>query len=252
MGSGKVHGEARGLVSWITLDRPEKLNAMTTAMWTELESAVTHADRGESTRVLAITGAGRAFCAGDDIAELATLEGGENLRKIVDALLGAVRTIESSRKPVVAAVNGLAYGGGCELVFACDVAFAVPGATFAAPEVRIGLFPPYGTLRFLTLAGRKRSAELFFGGEPVGAQTALEWGLLNGIVPADQLVERTERFAKAVARAPAAAVATAKRWMRDVVAGEGEEDRLYAAFAGLLRRPETHEAMKAFLNRETS
>ncbi|MCS7081746.1 MAG: enoyl-CoA hydratase-related protein [Bacteroidetes bacterium] len=189
---------AEGIVT-LTINRPQVLNALNEEVLRELEAAFTRIYAEPEVRGVILTGAGpKAFAAGADIAELSQLDG---LRGWEQARRGQrlLDQIERCPKPVVAAVNGYALGGGCELAMAAHVRFASEIAQFGQPEVNLGLIPGYGgTQRLVRLVGRGRALELLLSGERISAQRAYEIGLVNRVVPADRLLEEARSFLKAV------------------------------------------------------
>jgi len=198
--------ETRNHIRWLTISRPEKLNALNIATVSELENAITEAGADPDVWALAITGTGnRAFVAGADIEELNTLDP-------VDAREFALRgqrvfaRLESMKKPVVAAVNGFALGGGCELAMACHIRIAADKAVFGQPEVKLGLIPGYGgTQRLPRLVGKGRALEIILTGRQVGAEEALQIGLISQICPEAELNARVEKLlGKIMANGPLA------------------------------------------------
>lgn len=190
----------------ITIDRPEKMNALNLATIAELEQAFATVAAEAAVRAAVVTGAGeKAFVAGADIGELAALDpiAGREYGRRGQALF---RVIELSPKPVVAAINGHALGGGLELALACSFRIAAEHAKLGQPEVKLGLIPGYGgTQRLPRLIGAGRALEMLLTGEPITAPAALACGLVNAIVPAAELLSRAETLAaKAAANAPLA------------------------------------------------
>jgi enoyl-CoA hydratase/carnithine racemase len=200
---GHVRLTTDGHVAVLTLDRPAKLNALTGPMTAELAGHVADINASDAIRAVVLTGTGRAFCAGSDIAgldEYATpWEFG--LRHDYGDI---VRTL---RKPVIAAVNGHALGGGLELALACDIRIAAESANFAAPEIKLGWIGGSGQSALLAhCVGPSNAAVMLLTGDPVDAATALRWGLISELVPADALVARARELAEVIAsRAPIAA-----------------------------------------------
>lgn len=191
--------EIAGPVAKVTVNRPEKLNALNDTVIHELDEAFATLDSDAAVRGILLTGAGaKAFVAGADIAELAeqTPEQGANrARRGQDVF----RRIERSGKPVVAAVNGFALGGGCELAMACHMRVASESARFGQPEVKLGLCPGYGgTVRLPRLVGRSRALELLLTGAMIDAAEALRIGLVNRVVPADRLISESEALLGAI------------------------------------------------------
>jgi enoyl-CoA hydratase len=199
-------------VATVTIDRPEALNAIDEATLKQLASAFEGIDADESVRAVVVTGGGeKAFVAGGDIAAMQRMSVGEGERFVRfghDVLL----RIERSRAVVVAAVNGHALGGGTELALACDVRVASERATFGLPETTIGLFPGWGgTQRLLRTVGIGRAKDLVFTGRRIGAEEALRIGLVEYVVPHDELVERARELAQRITANSPAAVAQAKK-----------------------------------------
>jgi enoyl-CoA hydratase len=185
--------EIDGHTAWITLNRPEKRNAQSDELRTEMSLALEQAGLDPGVHVVVITGAGdQAFSAGADIDEFPT-------RQLVDGVANKARrrpheTIRVLPKPVVAMVNGLALGGGCELVLAADLAIAADTAKFGQPEIRVGVIPGCGGTQVLPrLMGEKRAKEFIFSGRMMDADEALSYGIINKVVPAAELREATEK-----------------------------------------------------------
>ena len=197
-------------VATITLNRPESLNALNAVMRAELLAALKAAGRDDAVRAVVITGEGRAFCSG---ADLRGGSGERAFRRVLTAeyhpLITAVRELP---KPVIAAVNGVAAGAGMSLALACDLVYAADDARFVLAFLRIGLVPDSGLTRTLVRAlGRHRAAALIFRGEPLVAVEAQAVGLVNGVVPADQLSAAVRAAAASLASGPTAAIGLAKR-----------------------------------------
>lgn len=196
-------------VSVLTLNRPEKLNALNADLLSSLEAHLLSIRSDRSSRVVVITGSGpKAFAAGADIAELHEQDGysgrlyAENGQRVLNL-------IERLGKPTIAAVNGFALGGGCEVAMACHMRFAADTARFGQPEINLGIIPGFGgTQRLPRLVGGPKAMELILSGEMVGASDALLWGLVNRVYPAAELIESTMAFASALAaKAPLALTA---------------------------------------------
>ena len=175
-------------IATITLNRPDKLNALNDATMTELGRAIEEARGDANVGGIVVTGAGRAFVAGADIAELKAKSAREAYA-LARRGQEVFRRFETSPKPVIAAVNGFALGGGCELAMACHIRIASASARFGQPEVKLGIIPGYGgTQRLTRLVGRGRALQLLLTGEMIDAAEALRLGLVNQVVAADASV----------------------------------------------------------------
>ncbi len=196
-------------VATLTVNRPDKLNALNESVIRELGEAAEALAADSAVRGIILTGAGpKAFVAGADISELASQSPLEGKRR---SLLGqaAFRRFEAMRKPVIAAVNGFCLGGGCELAMACHLRIASPSARFGQPEVKLGIGPGYGgTVRLPRLVGRGRALELLLSAEMIGAEEAWRIGLVNRVVPAEALLTETEKLLRTIlAQGPLAVAA---------------------------------------------
>jgi enoyl-CoA hydratase/carnithine racemase len=204
-------------VARITLDRPDKRNAINDEMRTELTAAFAAFDADPSVRVVVLTGAGSAFCAGGDLSASAAPD--PQRPRIVEPL-------DQFSKPVIAAINGLAFGGGLELALACDLRIAVTGARFALPEVRIGSLPGSGgTQRLPAVIGPSLAAQMILTGEPIDAARALAAGLVTELCEPDKLIDTAMGHARTIARNAPLAVIAAKRALR-VAAGTHRAENL--------------------------
>ena len=177
-------------IALVTVNRPDKLNALNATVVAELDALIRQADQDANVRGLIVTGAGpKAFVAGADIAELVEVnrESGVAMGERGSRVL---RQLEQLRMPVIAAVNGFALGGGCELAMACHIRLAAPNARFGLPEVKLGLIPGFGgTVRLARLVGRGRALELLLTGSMIDADEAARIGLVNRVVPAATLLD---------------------------------------------------------------
>ena len=215
-----IQFEKRGDVSVITLNRPESLNALTLAVASEFKSAVAEAVK-QGTRAIVLTGAGRAFCAGGDLREMQKIASqngrveaffDEPLRELNDCIM----LIRQTPLPFIAAVNGAASGGGCNLALACDVVIAGESARFNQAFVKIGLVPDCGgTFILPRLVGWRRATQLMMTGEVVNAPQALAMGMINAVVADDQLIAQAMAMAEALAAAPTAAIGRIKELLEE-------------------------------------
>lgn len=193
-------------IATVTVNRPDKLNALNATVIDELAALAARVADDPAVRGVILTGAGaKAFVAGADISELASANGASG-GVISQRGQAAFRAIERLTKPVIAAVNGFALGGGCELAMACHIRLAAPNARFGQPEVKLGLIPGYGgTVRLARLVGRGRALELLLTASVIDAEEALRIGLVNRVVPAEGLLAAaTELLRTILAQGPLA------------------------------------------------
>lgn len=202
--------ERRDRIAILTVNRPEVLNALDPPTWEEIGAAVRDVERDPDIRVLIVTGAGeKAFVAGSDIRSLRERSMWDVLRYSSQDVL---TELENMPKPVIAAVNGYALGGGCELAMACDIRIAADTARFGQPEVNLGIIPGAGgTQRLARLVGLGKAKELIFTGDIIDAYEAERIGLVNKVVPRDQLMDAAFQMAEKILAKGPLAVAMAKR-----------------------------------------
>jgi enoyl-CoA hydratase/carnithine racemase len=209
----KVRFAIQGATARVTLDRPEKLNALDPEMLAALEDAVTQAENSPQVRVIVLSAAGeKAFCVGADILAWTALSPLEMWSEWVRRGHRIFERLEHARQPVVCAIQGFAYGGGLEVALACDLRIATDSARFAMPEVKLGTIPGWGgTDRLPGLIGSARAKQMIFTGEPIAADVAERWGLVNEVVPAASLSDRVTELAEKIAANAPVAVQTAKQ-----------------------------------------
>jgi enoyl-CoA hydratase/carnithine racemase len=185
--------EKKGPIAYVTLNRPKVLNALSQAVFAELKVAFDDARDDASVRSVILTGSGdKAFVAGADIAEMSSFPASQ-MQESTRRSQGVTELIENLGKPVIAAVNGFALGGGCELAMACTIRIAAENAKFGQPEVKIGIMPGAGgTQRLPRLVGKGRALQLILSGEIINAQEAYRIGLVNEVVPLANLIARAE------------------------------------------------------------
>jgi enoyl-CoA hydratase len=227
--------EVADRIATVTLNRPKKLNALNRATLLELDEAFRQVRARDDVGIVILTGAGeRAFAAGADIAELARL-GPAEAHEHARFGQGVLERIEGLGKPVIAAVNGYALGGGCELAMAATLRIAGETAEFGQPEVNLGLIPGFaGTQRLARLVGRARALEMVLTGDPVRAAQALLWGLVSRVVPAEKLGEESRALAvKLLGKAPRALSYAIEAIGRGSDMGFGEAAALEATLFGL-------------------
>ena len=209
----KVKFAIQGPIARITLDRPEKLNALDPEMLAALEDAVTQAEQSRQVRVVVLAAAGeKAFCVGADILAWTALSPLEMWSEWIRRGHRIFERLERTRQPVICAIQGFAYGGGLELALACDIRIVTDSARFAMPEVKLGTIPGWGgTDRLPRLVGSARAKQMIFTGEPISADVAERWGLVNEVVPVASLSERVTELAEKIAANAPVAVQTAKQ-----------------------------------------
>lgn len=250
--------EIRGAVAILTLNRPEKLNALSYALVDRIKERLDAIEATAEIRAVILTGAGdRAFSAGADIAEFS-----ETMKQGPDAAVRAfprrgqsmTARIEAFPKPVIVAVNGIAFGGGCEITEAAHLALASERASFAKPEINIGIPPTFGgTQRLPRLAGRKRALELLLTGDTFSPQRAYEIGLVNKVVPHDALMPAALELAGRILRhssLAAARILTAVTRGLNTTIAEGLEIES-EQFARMVPTYDAREALDAWLARRT-
>jgi enoyl-CoA hydratase len=210
--SEQIRLEVEGHVATVTIARPEKLNSVTPEMSKALVEVIEWADSVDEVRALVLTGEGqRSFCAGSDIRTLDAYATPWDFRNRTDYC----DAIRSARKPVIAAVNGYAFGGGLETALSCDIRLASTTASFAAPEIKLGWIGGGGMATFLAHSvGPSNAAVMLMTGDPVDAETALRWGLVSELVEPEALVDRARTLASTIATRPPIAAETAKANLR--------------------------------------
>ena len=191
----KLMLEKQDRVCLVKINHPEALNALNTVILQELDRAFDEIAADPETDVVILTGEGRSFVAGADIAEMSVMKAEEG-RRFGELGAAVFRKIELMAKPVIAAVNGFALGGGCELAMACDIRIASAKAKFGQPEVNLGIIPGYGgTQRLPRLVGKGMAKKLIYSAEMIDAQEAYRIGLVQEVVPAEELMEAAEKLA---------------------------------------------------------
>ena len=241
----------QGEVARVTINRPGALNSLN---WATLSDLLAALEQVGTARVVILTGAGeKAFVAGADIAEMSQMTPRE-ARRFAELGHAICDAIEEHRAPFIAAVNGFALGGGCELALACDFVYASSKARFGQPEVNLGLIPGFGgTQRLGRRVGQARARELIYTGDIIGADEALRVGLVNKIFPAAELMAETKKCAEKIASKGPLAIAYARRAVRkgaelNLPAGNDYEAELFAL---LFATADQKEGMDAFLNKRS-
>jgi len=239
-----------GVVARITLNRPDKRNALSLELMEELIGALDGVGADPEVRAVVIEGAGVAFSAGHDLTEMV----GRDLpfyQRLFDVCTELMEKIHRVPQPVIAKVHGIATAAGCQLVAACDLAVAADDARFATPGVKIGLFCSTPMVPLSRAIGRKRALEMLLTGELIDAGTALEWGLINRVVPSDQLDDAVTELVEAIARSSPLTVGIGKEAFYAQV--ELDEHRAYdltkAVMAMNSMATDAQEGMGAFLEK---
>jgi 2-(1,2-epoxy-1,2-dihydrophenyl)acetyl-CoA isomerase len=249
--------EQLGPVGWLTLNRPETLNAWTSQLGAELKRVIEGEADADSVRTVVITGAGRGFSSGADLkagfdpAE----DGGPNIRKeLAETYHPVIAGVRRLRKPVVAAVNGPAVGIGCSLALACDLVMAAESAFFSLAFVNVGLMPDGGATAFVPPAiGKARAFEMALLGERVPAALALDWGLVNWVYPDGRLLGEAGALAERLAAGPTRSYASSKQALNRAIYGDlGAQLELESELQhGLGRTHDFMEGTSAFLQRRS-
>ncbi|WP_298216053.1 enoyl-CoA hydratase/isomerase family protein [Acidocella sp.] len=241
---GSVEFEKRGRIALITLDEPHKLNALSTGIRQGVLESFAKIEADDEIRVGIITGNGeKAFCAGADISNFP--ETPEQARDFIAHVLPFLEAPERCRKPLIAAVNGMAFGGGFELAIACDFILASDKAKFGVPEIQLGLLPGFAVVRLHEIVGRPKAKEMSMLGEPISAEEAHRLGIALRVVPHEKLIDEAMQFAEKLAGKPRMAVEMAKSFYNR---GLGGDEMRYAvdAFPFLFMTEDVKEGVAAF------
>jgi enoyl-CoA hydratase/3-hydroxyacyl-CoA dehydrogenase len=231
------------------LNRPEVLNALNSKLWREIYENLDRAGKSQKVRAVVITGAGRAFCAGDDIKEVSNLKTPEEAQNFFwNFAAPTITKIVSLPKPVIAAVNGLAYGGGCEIAMLCDLVVASQKATFAVPEALIGAIPPVAAVIGAFIIGRLNASWMMLTGEPISAEEAKRIGLVNEVVPHEELMLAAERMAKATMRAAPSSIKAIKR-LANLNFDQEKLKKAVEELINIVQTEEGREGHKAFIEK---
>lgn len=247
-----ILNEISNKVGYIIINRPEAMNAMNSEVIKELDESVKELAENEEVGVIIITGSGeKAFVAGADIKAMQTMSSRQAVEFSREGQ-EMTKTIENSPKPVIAAINGFALGGGCEIALACDIRIASDNAKFSQPEVALGIIPGWGgTQRLPRLIGKGRAIEMIASGEMIDAEEALRIGLVNHVVPQEELIEKAKSIAKSILKNGPRAVASSIRSIH-----KGFDESIESAldielneFAELFETDEQREGTTAFIEK---
>ena len=243
----------QGNVGIVTMNRPEALNALSSAVFADLTAALDQVEQDDDVYVVIITGAGRAFVAGADIGEMANMNVEEGLAfsELGNSLL---MRVDMFPKPTIAAVNGFALGGGCELSLACDIRIASEKAKFGQPEVGLGIIPGFGgTQRMARIIGTGAAMELIYTAETIDAKRAEAIGMVNHVVAPDELMDFALNLANKIAANAQVAIRTSKMAIRRGIDCDISTAVTYEAlaFATCFGTEDQKDAMKAFVEKRT-
>lgn len=242
-------------ITTITLNRPEKLNSLAGHMRRDLAEALEEAGSERNVHVVVITGAGRAFCAGGDVAAMADLierDDAEEFSRLLGSARRVITAIRQMTKPVIGSINGPAFGAGCNLALACDLRIASTTATFSQSFAKVGLHPDWGGTYFLPrLVTPNKACEMFFLGETMKAEEALRLGVVNYVVEPGELEAETRKLAERLRDAPAIALAAAKHAVYMSQSAELEEMLRYETEAQMrcFASQDGREGVRAFLEK---
>jgi len=241
---------ADGSAARIVLNRPEKRNALSLELMEEMIVALREVSTRAGVRAIVVEGAGPAFSAGHDLSEMIDRDRAF-FDRLFDVCTVMMQTIHELPQPVIAKVHGIATAAGCQLVAACDLAVAAEGTRFATPGVKIGLFCSTPMVPVSRAVGRKRALQMLLTGDPIDAATALEWGLVNDVVPPEELESTVEALVEAITRSSAYTVGIGKRAFYSQV--DRTEDAAYERCAPVMAENalahDAQEGMAAFLEK---
>jgi len=245
----QIQSEIQNGILHIIFNRPEKKNALTSAMYETMVGLLQHAESDKAIRVIVLRGNGDSFTAGNDIEDFVAKPW---KGKAVPPAEQFIRAVAFATKPVIAAVHGLAVGIGTTILLHCDLVYAAEDARFMTPFVNLGIIPEAGSTLLLPMQiGHRRASELLLLAAPFAAQRAYELGIVNGVVPGDQLFTTASTAAQTLVEKPASAIRLAKQMMKEPL--KAGLDRVIReevlAIAGRLESPETAEALRAFLEK---
>lgn len=244
--------EDRGGIATLTLNRPHKYNALSDELLTELQSMIEAIGDDKSVRVVILAASGKAFCAGHDLAQMREDTSFENSKTLFDKCSRMMLSLTRIPQPVIARVHGMATAAGCQLVATCDLAIAAEDAKFATSGVNLGLFCGTPSVAVTRNVGRKHAMEMLMTGDFIDAATAAEWGLVNKVVPAEDLdAEIAALAAKIVSKLPAAVAAGKALFYRQIEAAtEAAYGDASATIAQNMQDPDAQAGIDAFRDKK--
>ena len=239
--------EKKDGIAILTMNYPERLNALSDQIRADLRSAYEEAENDPEVRVLILTGSGRAFCAGADISGFKFDV--PSIRKFMRDCIPFLAMIEKYPKPVIAAVNGLALGGGLELAISCDIVIASDKAKFGVPEAAIGLIPGFAIIRLPQIVGKAKAKEMAMTCDQISSEEALRIGLINKVVPHEEIMDAAIKMAKKISSNAPLAMDTIKSAMNRELHGE-EIAYAIEAMGMLFKTEDAKNGIDAFLNKK--
>ena len=236
----------------ITLNRPQNMNALSSEVFTEMGDVLAEIESDDEVHVIVLTGGEKCFAAGADIKEMSEIATPSDAHRFFKKAQGVFNSMEDLEKPIIAAISGLALGGGCELALACDLRIATESAAFGQPEIKIGVIPGGGgTQRLPRIIGITRAKELLYTGDFINAQEAYRIGLVNKVVSTPSLMDETRSMALKIAHQPQAALKAAKLAINGGLNMDMKSAMAYEArcFEILFSTEDQKEGMKAFIEK---
>ena len=244
--------EKDGNIAIVTLNRPKSMNSIGSALINDMNNVFDEIAEDDKIDAVILTGSEKVFAAGADIKELTAVNTPVKAHQFVEAIQSLYDKIERLPKPVIAAVSGLALGGGCEMSMSCDVRIAAENALFGQPEIKIGVIPGAGgTQRLPRLVGEGRAKELLYSGDPIDAQEAYRIGLVNKVVPVASLMDEAKKMASKFAGQPSYTLRILKMVVNDGMNMDLRSANAYEAraFEQLFATEDQREGMKAFVEK---
>jgi enoyl-CoA hydratase len=244
--------EIKDRIGTITLNRPKSMNSLSSELLVELDHVLAEIERDDNIKVVILAGQEKFFAAGADITEVGQIKTPRDAHRFVKMAQSVFNRIEDLDKPVIAAISGLALGGGCELTLACDLRIAADNATFGQPEIKIGVIPGGGgTQRLPRIVGVMKSKELLYTGDFIDAHEAYRIGLLNKVVPTSSLMEEARKLALKIARQPGEALKATKLSVNGGLGMDLKSAMAYEArcFEILFSTEDQKEGMQAFIEK---
>lgn len=239
---------SKSSIGYITLNRPKSLNALNRQLKAELNDVLDEIVLNDNIRVVIITGEGRAFCAGSDIKELYQVESSE-AEELMRGTKNLCHKVEQLPKITIAAVNGYALGGGFALALACDLKIASETAMFGFPEIKLGWNAPFGMAKFTRAVGIAKAKELFLTGRLIDAHETQRLGLVNQVIPPDDVLASAEKLAEQIAENPPTALQMIKKILNNADESSSSEENEMQAFITCFKTEDAQKGIKAFVEK---